>query len=100
MISQKAESIDELLGLTSRLHAAGIDTSQMDEHIRKSAVVLAKELSTLLDKQANVTINGESFSAGADMLRKISRHGVRKRPANPIYIRLSFRRRPVSASVN
>lgn len=67
MIPQKVETIDELLGLTSRLHAVGIDTSQMDEHIRKSAVVLAKELSTLLDKQTNVTINDESISSGADL---------------------------------
>ncbi|MCI3910587.1 hypothetical protein MQC82_13530 [Pseudomonas viridiflava] len=76
VIPQKVDAIDELLGLTSRLHAAGIDTSHMDEHIRKSAVVLAKELSTLLDRQANVTINGESFSAGADLTREISRQGV------------------------
>ncbi|WP_122468922.1 hypothetical protein [Pseudomonas viridiflava] len=72
MIPQKVEAIDELLGLTSRLHPAGIDTSEMDEHISKSAMVLATELSNLLDKQTNVTINGESISAGADLARKIS----------------------------
>jgi hypothetical protein len=82
VIPQKVEAIDELLGLTGRLDAAGIDTSQMNEHIRKSALVITKELSVLLDKQSSVTINDETFSAGADWAHAISQNGVTPRIGN------------------
>jgi hypothetical protein len=76
VIPQKVEAIDELLGLTAKLDASGIDTSQMHEHIRKAALVITKDLSVLLDKQSSVTINDETFSAGADLAHTISQHSV------------------------
>lgn len=68
----KIEAIDALLGLSTKLQAAGLDTSAMDEHIQKSAFLIAKDLGVLLDGQASITINDQTISAGAEFTQKLS----------------------------
>jgi hypothetical protein len=54
-----AESISSVLELRERLAAAGIDVSEMDDHLRKASVVVAKDLNVLLDGQSEIIIEGE-----------------------------------------
>lgn len=56
-IPRKVEVIDSLLDLTAKLEAAGLDVSEMRPNIEKSAVVVSRELVTLLENQSSVVIN-------------------------------------------
>lgn len=69
----KIEAIDALLGLSTKLQAAGMDTSAMDAHIQKSAFVIAKDLGILLDGQASITINDQTISAGAEFTQALGK---------------------------
>lgn len=66
-IPRKVEAIDSLLGLTQRLKDAGLDTSNMQEHIEKSAVVLSKSLSEILDGQSSIVVNEQTISVGSEL---------------------------------
>ncbi|MBI6914967.1 hypothetical protein N7645_05310 [Pseudomonas juntendi] len=78
----KVEAIDALLGLSTRLQAAGIDTSSMDAHIQKSAFVIAKDLGVLLDGQATITINDQTISASADFTQALGKQSDTPRLGN------------------
>jgi hypothetical protein len=56
-IPRKVDAIDSLLGLTERLEKVGINTSNMKEHIEKSAVAISKSLADILDGQSSITVN-------------------------------------------
>ncbi|MGO4390535.1 hypothetical protein AB4Z46_04175 [Variovorax sp. M-6] len=66
-IPRKVETIDALLGLTTRLNAAGFDTESMQEHIEKSAVAISKDLAILLEGQPSVTVNEKTISVGTEL---------------------------------
>lgn len=66
-VPRKVESIDSLLRLTERLDAAGINTSEMKAHIEKSAVIISKSLSDILDGQSSVTVNDETISVSSEL---------------------------------
>lgn len=66
-VPRKVEAIDSLLGLTRRLQEAGIDTSDMQVHIEKSAVAISKDLAVLLDGQPSVTVNENVISLGTEL---------------------------------
>lgn len=66
-VPRKVEAIDLLLGLTQRLNEAGLDTAEMHSHIEKSAVAISKDLATLLDGQASVTVNEQTISVGTEL---------------------------------
>lgn len=68
-IPRKIESIDSMLGLTSRLKEAGLDTSAIERHIEKSALALSKSLATLLDGQSSVTVNEQTISVGSEAIK-------------------------------
>ncbi|WP_251962116.1 hypothetical protein [Pseudomonas sp. Marseille-Q5299] len=69
----KVEAVDALLGLSTKLQAAGIDKSAMDAHIQKSAFVIARDLGVLLDGQATITINDQTISAGSEFTQALGR---------------------------
>ena len=81
-IPLKIEAIDALLGLSTKLQAAGMDTSAMDAHIQKSAFVIAKDLGVLLDGQASITINDQTISAGAESTQALGRQSGTPRLGN------------------
>src|SRR6266478_6015777 len=66
-IPKKVSAVEEVLKLTEKLSANGIDTKAIQENIQKSAVIISQELNTLLAREPNVTINGESYSVGQDL---------------------------------
>lgn len=66
-VPRKVEAVDSLLGLTKRLQEAGIDTSNMQPHIEKSAVAISKELATLLNGQSSITVNEQMISVGTEI---------------------------------
>ncbi len=66
-VPRKVEAIDALLGLKKRLEEAGIATSEIKEHIEKSAVAISKSLAEILDGQPSVTINEKTISVGSEI---------------------------------
>lgn len=68
-IPRKVEAIDAVLSLTQRLNDAGFDTSQMKEHIEKSAVALSKSLDTILDGQPSLTVNDQTISLASELTK-------------------------------
>lgn len=78
-IPLKIEAIDALLGLTSRLKEAGINTSEMEAHIEKSAFKISRDLTALLDGQASITVNDKTISAGAELTKAISQQAMTPR---------------------
>lgn len=61
-IPRRVEAVDSLLRLREQLKESGLDTVGMEEHIEKSAVVISKSLSDLLDGQPSVTLNKQTIS--------------------------------------
>lgn len=66
-IPRKVEAIDALLGLTTRLKEAGLDSSSMQSHIEKSAVIISKNLAELLERQGSVTVNDKTISVNTEL---------------------------------
>jgi hypothetical protein len=65
-IPKKVSAVEEILQLSAKLEEAGIDTVAMKENIQKSAVIISRELNTLLLREPNVTINGKTYSVGQE----------------------------------
>src|SRR5260370_3469104 len=66
-IPKKVSAVEEVLELTEKVKAAGIDTKEINENVQKSAVIISQELNTLLMHEPNVTINGKGYSVGQDV---------------------------------
>jgi hypothetical protein len=75
-IPKKLNAIEEILKLTEKLEAAGIDTQAVKENVQKSAIVVSKELNTLLMDEPSVIINGKKHSVGQDAEEKFLKEGV------------------------
>jgi hypothetical protein len=56
---RKVEAVDSLLGLRTRMQAAGLDTVAMQAQIDKCAVTISEDLSTLLSGQRAITLNDQ-----------------------------------------
>jgi hypothetical protein len=69
-IPRKIESLDRVIGLRASLIEAGIDISEMDDQIKKSSLVISKELTVLLERQSSVKINGRITSVSDEMLKR------------------------------
>lgn len=65
-VPQKVEAIDSLISLTQRLNDAGIDTSEMKDHISKSAVLISKSLEEILTHQPSITVNNQLVSINSE----------------------------------
>lgn len=70
-IPRKVEAIDSLLGLTERLSEAGINTSEMKDHIEKSAVAISKSLAEILDGQSSITVNDQTISVSSEISKEL-----------------------------
>lgn len=66
-VPRKVEAIEALLGLSTKLAEAGVDTSVMKEHIGKSAISISKNLTEILDGQSSIMINEETISVGSEI---------------------------------
>lgn len=66
-VPKKLEALDGVIQLSAKLTALGVDTSEMNEHLRKSGVTVARSLATLLEDQPRVTLNDRLFTVGASI---------------------------------
>lgn len=64
-VPKKLEALDAAIQVSSKLDALGVDTSEMNDHLRKSGVSISKNLATLLEDQPKVSINDRLFAVGA-----------------------------------
>lgn len=69
-IPRRVEAIDSVLQLRKQLSELGIDTTQLDDNLNKSAVIIAKNLNYLLSREAKVKVNDKTFSVGEDLMQK------------------------------
>lgn len=63
-VPRSIEALNSAVNLSENLAKLGINTAEMDEHLRKSGVIIGKTLSTLLQDQARVQVNDQTFSLG------------------------------------
>ncbi len=70
-IPKKVEAVDSILELSRNLAAAGLDTSELDETVKKSAIVLSQQLNTLLAGEPRVEVNLKPLSVGKELEDKL-----------------------------
>lgn len=70
-IPRKVESIESILKLSEQLKKQGINTEEMNEHINKSSVVIAKELNKLISGEPEIIINSTRLSIGDEVQKKL-----------------------------
>lgn len=70
-LPKKVESIESILNLRSNLEKQGIDASEMNEHIQKASVTIAKELNILISGEPEVTINSTTLSIGNEVQKQL-----------------------------
>lgn len=63
-VPRKLESLDAAIQVSEKLQAIGVDTTEMNEYLRKGGVAISKSLATLLEDQPRVSINERVFSVG------------------------------------
>ncbi|CAK8725336.1 hypothetical protein GMJAKD_16210 [Candidatus Electrothrix aarhusensis] len=70
-IPKDVKVIESVLNLSKELKAAGVDTSELEEQVTKSAMTIAQELNTLLEGQMEIIINKKSVSIGDELQKKL-----------------------------
>lgn len=70
-IPRKLDAVNSVLEFKSKLEKEGIDTEEIKEHVSKAAVLIAKELNTLLDGQPEITINNKKHSVGEEIQKRL-----------------------------
>lgn len=71
-LPSKLESLNKIIDLSGRLSDQGIDTSEVNEEIRRAAVSITKDLNKLIERQPKIEINGKSQSIADEFLKAIS----------------------------
>lgn len=66
-VPRRLEALEATIQISKKLEEAGIETNEMKEHLRKSGVVIAKNLASLLEDQPKIRINGKSITVGASL---------------------------------
>lgn len=69
-IPAKVESLDRVIELSSKLKDLNINTDELDEELAKGAHAIARDLTSLLERQPSVTINGSKVSIGDEELAR------------------------------
>lgn len=70
-IPRKVEAVESILKLSEQLKNQGINTEKINEHIRKSSVVIAKELNKLISGEPEIIINSTKLSIGEEVQKKL-----------------------------
>ncbi len=63
-IPRKIESLNAVIQLTEKLAAMGVNTNDVEENLRKSAVSISQSLACLLEGQARISLNQSTMSVG------------------------------------
>lgn len=61
-IPRKLEALDQAIQISDKLMALGVDTTEMNEHLRKSGVIISRKLSILVQDQPHICINDRQYS--------------------------------------
>jgi hypothetical protein len=70
-IPSKLESLNSVLDFSNKLSAKGIDVSEMQDQVAKAGVVIAKDLTRLLEKQSTITVNDAVIPLGPTEKRNL-----------------------------
>jgi hypothetical protein len=70
-IPKQVEALESILALRKKLKAAGIAVDELDDHLKKSAVVVSKALNTLIEGQPEIVINDSKLSIGDEAQKKL-----------------------------
>lgn len=75
-IPTSVKAMDELFAFREKLQAGGVDVSELDGQISKGALLIAKNMNCLFERQSSVVINGEEIplSSTADKKLLEARH--------------------------
>ena len=77
-LSEQIRLVDELLGLSQRLKASGLDAEQIEERVKKSAEIIGDQAERLLADQRRIVINDTEIYVGE--LPEPPRAGLAPRP--------------------
>lgn len=66
IIPKKVDSIDSILKLRENLDKQGIETEELDEQLKKSSILIAKNLNSLLENESNIIIDDTRVSIDGD----------------------------------
>lgn len=71
-LPSKLESLDKIVDLSGRLREQGVDTTEINEELRRAAVGIAKGLNKLIEHQHKIEINGKTQSIADEFLKGLS----------------------------
>jgi|GEM_PF-1404005 hypothetical protein len=66
-LPRRIESVTSFLELEQKLKEAGMDTSELKEYIKKSSVLIGRNLTQLLSGEAKVEVNDNVYSLGTEL---------------------------------
>lgn len=70
-IPQKVENVEAILELSNKLEASGVDVKEINDHLRKSTVSIAKDMNVLISGEAEVCIDNEVISVGQEVQKSL-----------------------------
>lgn len=70
-IPKKIETIESILKLSEKLKKQGVDVGEITDDLKKSSVIVAKELNKLLSGQPEIVINSTKLSIGDEVQKKL-----------------------------
>lgn len=73
-IPKKIESLNEILNFSNRLKDSGVDVSELNEKLAKSAAIITNNLNTLVSDQSKVEINGQVHSISKELQASLLEH--------------------------
>ncbi|XDF35723.1 hypothetical protein RBH89_01390 [Paracidovorax avenae] len=73
-IPKKVESLDAILNFSNRLKESGVDVTELQGSLAKSAVAITNNLNALLADQAVVEINGRMLSVATEVQKAALQH--------------------------
>ena len=70
-VPKNVEAVESVLGLSQKLKDNGVEVTEMEEHIRKSAVTIAKDLNTLISGEAEIVVDSQVISVGQEVQKTL-----------------------------
>ncbi|MCX4192811.1 hypothetical protein [Methylophaga sp. OBS1] len=71
VVPQKLDALNSVMDFSNRLKAEGVNTDEIEDHLRASAVHIAKDVNLLVGGQSSLTINGETQSVGSEVQKSL-----------------------------
>lgn len=71
-IPAKLDSLDKILDFSERLREKGVDTEEIHENLRRSAVAISRDLNKLVENQPIIEVNGEKQSIASEVMKSLT----------------------------